>query len=422
VSPEREIEVSVVFPCLNEERTIGACIREARRALAEAGQVGEIVVADNGSTDRSREIALAEGARVVDVPDRGYGNALCSGFEESRGRFLVFLDSDLSYDPAHIPRFVEQLRKGADLVMGSRFRGTIHEGAMPPLHRHLGTPVMTRLVNLFFGSAISDVNCGMRGLSRYAFRRLGLRSGGMELASEMILKAASLGLRIVEVPTDLRKDQRGRRPHLRSFRDGWRHLRYMLLFAPNWLFIVPGLALTLGGLLVVMAIVLGVSPFVGLLTCLAGLAMTVLGVQTTLLGVATHGFAQLRRLTSRRGRLDRFVGGLTLEKGALLGGFLAAGGSTLLVTAAVRIAQFMRQPGYDAGQLDLPSTRLALLGTTLFVTGVQIVISSFFLGLFNIESRGRHPARVVVDGALARAPGAEPAPARDVPRGAPSAP
>jgi glycosyltransferase involved in cell wall biosynthesis len=226
-------EVSVVFPCLNEERTLATCLRETRQALDAAGIDGEIIVADNGSTDRSQQIAIDEGARVVQVPDRGYGNALFHGFEMARGKFLVFLDADLSYDPAHIPRFVAAMREGADLVMGSRFKGRIHDHAMPRLHRYLGTPVLTRLVNLFFGCRITDVNCGMRGLTRYAFRRLGLRSGGMEFASEMVLKSARLGLRIAEIPTDLRPDQRGRRPHLRSFRDGWRHLRYLVLFAPN---------------------------------------------------------------------------------------------------------------------------------------------------------------------------------------------
>ena len=163
-------EVTVVFPCLNEERTLGSCIRQANQALQTAGIAGEILVADNGSTDGSLAIAIAEGARVVQVPDRGYGNALAHGCEMARGRYLVFLDADLSYDPAHVPRFVSALRDGADLVMGSRFRGTIHEHAMPPLHRYVGTPVLTRLVNLFFGCRISDVNCGMRGLTRYAFR------------------------------------------------------------------------------------------------------------------------------------------------------------------------------------------------------------------------------------------------------------
>ncbi len=395
-------DVSVVFPCLNEERTLGACIREARRALDEAGLAGEIVVADNGSTDRSQAIALGAGARVVAVPDRGYGNALVHGLEMARGRYLVFLDADLSYDPAHVPRFVAALRDGADLVIGSRFLGTIHDDAMPPLHRYLGTPVLTWLINLFFGCRISDVNCGMRGLTRYAFRRLGLRSGGMELASEMVLKSARLGLRIVEIPTDLRPDQRGRQPHLRAFRDGWRHLRYLLLFAPNWLFIVPGLLMTLGGFTLVLAITLGVGPPAGLLTCLMGLSITVLGVQTTLLGVATNGFAQIQRLKTRRRFFDRFVDRLTLDKGAVAGALVAAAGAVLLVVAALRIIDFMRQPGYVPGWLDVPSTRLALLGTTLFVAGVQVVISSFFLGLFNIEPLGRTAARVVVDGALGR--------------------
>lgn len=393
-------EVSVVFPCLNEEATIGACIRQTRQALDAAGISGEIIVADNGSTDRSQAIALREGARVVHVPVRGYGNALAHGFEAASGRYLVFLDSDLSYDPGHVPRFVAALREGADLVMGSRFRGTIHDGAMPPLHRYLGTPILTWLVNLFFKCRITDVNCGMRGLTRYAFRRLGLRSGGMEFASEMVLKSARLGLRINEIPTDLRPDQRGRPPHLRSFRDGWRHLRYLLLFAPNWLFIIPGLTLTVGGISLVLAIVAGIQSLGGISTCLAGLTATVVGVQTTLLGIATNGFAQIQRLKTRKGLIDRFVDQLTLEKGAILGGLVAVAGTLLLVVAALRISAFMAQPGYTPGLLDLASTRLALLGTTLLVAGIQLVMSSFFLGFFNIEPLSRSFSPAIVDGAL----------------------
>jgi glycosyltransferase involved in cell wall biosynthesis len=378
------VDVSVVFPCLNEEATLSRCIRAARAALTRAGLNGEVIVADNGSTDRSEAVATEEGARVVRVSARGYGNALFSGLRAARGRYLVHLDADMSYECADIPRFVEELRHGADLVMGSRLKGHIDPGAMPFLHRHVGTPVLTRLANLFFGSHISDINCGMRGLTKSAFERLGLRAGGMEFASEMVVKAAALRMNIVEIPTTLHPDARNRPPHLHAFRDGWRHLRFLLLFCPTWLFVWPGAAATIGGLAVIVAVLFDLFPYFGLLTCLAALAVTVLGVQTLLLGVAASRFAQLRRLradTGGRGLLER----LTLERGLVAGGTLLAAGFAILFVACVRIIRFMSEDGYDPSQLDLPSTKLALLGTTLFVTGAQIVFSSFFLGLFNIE-------------------------------------
>ena len=207
MSGDGTIEVSVVLPCLNEERTLAACIQSAWKALAAAGLSGEVVVADNGSTDRSREVALENNARVVLVQAKGYGNALYNGLKQARGRYLVFLDADMSYEFDHIPRFVAKLKAGADLVMGSRFRGTIDPHAMPPLHRYLGTPVLTFLANLFFGSRISDINCGMRGLRKELFERLRLRAGGMEFASELLIKAQLLKSRIEEVPTDLHPDQ-----------------------------------------------------------------------------------------------------------------------------------------------------------------------------------------------------------------------
>jgi hypothetical protein len=380
-----ELEVSVVLPCLNEEATLAKCIRAAKRVLEEAGIPGEVVVADNGSTDGSREIAVAEGARLVRVAARGYGNALYHGFNGARGRYLVHLDADMSYEFGHIPRFVEELRRGADFVMGSRMRGTIDAGAMPLLHRYLGTPVLTAIANLFFHCGITDVNCGMRGLTKETFERLGLRSGGMEFASEMIVKAALLEMKIVDIPTDLHRDQRGHAPHLSSFRDGWRHLRFLLLFCPAWLFLWPGLIAALGGTAVLVAILFDLFPKFGLLTCLVGLSATVLGIQTMVLGVAARGFAQLRRLRVRKDMGDRILARLTLEKGIALGMGLVAFGSVLLGIACARIFQFMSMESYNPGQLDIASTKLALLGAALFVSGAQIVSGSFFLGLFSVE-------------------------------------
>src|SRR5207248_1821969 len=222
-------ELTVLMPCLDEARTVATCVRKAIEVCSLAGIDAEVLVADNGSCDGSPELASAAGARVIHVVDKGYGAALRAGIEAARGRFIVMGDADDSYEFSDIPRFVARLRAGDELVMGSRFRGTIHPGAMPFLHRVLGNPLLTWILNLFFGAGITDAHCGMRGFHRAAIRRLSLRSPGMEFASEMVIRAAQEGVRIGEVPTSLRPDGRGRRPHLRTWRDGWRHLRFMLL-------------------------------------------------------------------------------------------------------------------------------------------------------------------------------------------------
>src|SRR5712664_2876141 len=241
------VELTVLMPCLDEAKTVGACVAKARETCRAHGIAAEILVADNGSTDGSQRLAGESGARVIHVPARGYGSALRAGIDAARGRYVVIADADDSYDFGDIPAFLAQLRAGAQLVMGSRFRGKIHPGAMPLLHRFLGNPVLTWVLNLFFGAGITDAHCGMRGFSRAAVRALSLRSPGMEFASEMVIRAAQQKLRIGEVPTSLKPDGRGRAPHLRTWRDGWRHLRFMLLFSPWWLFAVPGLlTMTLG--------------------------------------------------------------------------------------------------------------------------------------------------------------------------------
>jgi glycosyltransferase involved in cell wall biosynthesis len=248
-------ELSIVIPCLNEERTLGETIRLALEAIRISGLRGEVVVSDNGSTDRSVAIAEEGGARVVTCTQKGYGSALIDGIRGSRGTYIVMGDADATYDFREAVPFVEALKGGADLVMGTRLRGTIDKGAMPFLHRWLGTPVLTFLINRFFGTRISDCNCGMRAFTRKAFDRLGLVSGGMEFASEMIIKAALFGLRIEERPCSLHRDTRGKPPHLKTWRDGWRHLRFILLFAPDMVFAVPGWFL-LGLGLIITALVL----------------------------------------------------------------------------------------------------------------------------------------------------------------------
>src|SRR5215469_13096456 len=241
------IEVSVVMPCLNEAETLETCIRKAQSALEEAQIAGEVIVADNGSTDGSVEIAERLGARVARISAKGYGNALMGGIAAAAGRLIIMGDADDSYDFGDIPKFVTQLRAGAQLVMGNRFRGGIKPGAMPPLHQYFGNPALTQIGRLFFGSPVHDFYCGLRGFRKDAYQTLGLRTTGMEFATEMVVKATLLKLRIEEVPTTLSPDGRNRPPHLRTWRDGWRTLRFFLLYSPRWLFLYPGLALMFVG-------------------------------------------------------------------------------------------------------------------------------------------------------------------------------
>jgi glycosyltransferase involved in cell wall biosynthesis len=245
---KRSLELSIVLPCLNEAATLRACIEKARQALHDHCIEGEVVVADNGSTDLSVEIAERCGARVVHATARGYGSALIAGIGAARGTFVVMADADDSYDLSHIPRFLEKLRGGHDLVMGNRFLGGIARGAMPPLHRYVGNPLLSGIGRLLFASPCQDFHCGLRGFRREAIERLNLCAPGMEFASEMVVKATLHGLAIGEVPTTLSPDGRNRPPHLRSFRDGWRHLRFMLMFSPQWLLLYPGIALILIGI------------------------------------------------------------------------------------------------------------------------------------------------------------------------------
>ena len=241
------IEVTIVMPCLNEAETLATCVDHALAALRENGISGEVIVGDNGSTDGSQAIAAAHGAQVVNVPARGYGAALNAAITAARGRFVLMGDADDSYDFAHLPRFLAELRNGADLVMGNRFLGGIGPGAMPVLHRYLGNPVLSKLGRLLFHAQIGDFHCGMRAFSREAYDRLALRTTGMEFASEMIVKASLMKQKIVEVPTTLKKDGRSRPPHLKTWTDGWRHLRFLLMYSPRWLFMFPGLSLMIGG-------------------------------------------------------------------------------------------------------------------------------------------------------------------------------
>lgn len=389
--------VSVVFPCLNEEGTIGRCVDAARKVLDAAGIEAEIVVADNRSADASCRVAEEAGARVVDASAPGYGSALRAGLREARGRHLVFLDADMSYECGDIPRFVEALRNGADFVMGSRFRGTIDPGAMPWSHRRFGTPLMTLLANVLFGSRITDINCGMRGIAREAFDRLDLRSQGMEFASEMVIKAARAKLDIREIPIAFHADQRGRRPHLRSFRDGWRHLQLMLHFCSMWLFLIPGLLLLGGNFAAVVALSFNDAwNFIAYLFALSG---TIIGVQLLLLGLSAQSRVPYSKYAPWDDRpLVRMLRSwVRIEKALVLGAMATAIGVAMLGYAGWHGTWKPSPSGGALIQADAIAVRVALLGTAIFVNGLQVFFTSLVIGLFGLRLAEDEPAMDVKD-------------------------
>lgn len=380
------IEVSVVMPCLNESETLEVCIRKALAFFERSGVRGEVVIADNGSTDGSPQIAEASGARVVHVSDRGYGSALQGGILAARGRYVIMGDADDSYDFSSLEPFVEKLRDGYDLVMGNRFRGGILPGAMPPLHRYLGNPVLSGIGRLFFHSPIRDFHCGLRGFSKEAFIRMDLQTAGMEFASEMVVKATLLQMRISEVPTKLKPDGRSRPPHLRSWRDGWRHLRFLLLFSPRWLFLYPGLALMAVGFLTGVwlmpqpRLVFGIG-FDAQTLLYAGLAILI-GYQAVLFALFTKIFAINAGLLPHDQRVDRVTKWISLETGLIVGALLilfGLGMSVLAVTAWARTA---------FGGLDPSQTlRLIVPGGVALTLGCQTILSSFFLSVLAMRRR-----------------------------------
>ncbi|MBK0391282.1 glycosyltransferase family 2 protein [Ramlibacter algicola] len=382
------LELTVLMPCLNEARTVVACVDAAHRFLRTAGIAGEVLVADNGSSDGSQAAAAAAGARVVQVPRRGYGAALQAGIEAARGRFVIMGDSDASYDFSALRAFVDALRGGADLVMGNRFSGGIAPGAMPALHRYLGNPVLSFVGRLFFRVRIGDFHCGMRGFARDAVRQLGLVSPGMEFASEMVAKAALGGLRIAEVPTTLRPDGRGRPPHLRTWRDGWRHLRFLLLFCPRWLFLYPGLLLAVLGLGGFASEAAGVLH-VGIHSLLYMAAGTVLGAQLIALALLTKWVGVLSGVVPQQRWLQRLSPSLKLEHG-LLAGLLLAG---LGLLGSAWLTWDWGSMGF--GALDPTQTmRVAIPAVTLMILGAQVIAGSLFAGAvhFSWVSSGRGPS------------------------------
>jgi glycosyltransferase involved in cell wall biosynthesis len=381
----RTIAVSAVIPCLNEEQTLAICIQKALRSFVELGVEGEVVVADNGSTDRSVEIARELGARVVHERRKGYGAALLRGIQESAGEIIVMADADDSYDWSAIAPFVRKLREGYDLVMGNRFQGGIRPGAMPTLHRYLGNPVLSLIARIAFGSNIGDFHCGMRAFTRQAFERMQLQTTGMEFATEMVANAAHQRLRIAEIPIVLYPDKRNRAPHLRSFRDGWRHLRFILTYAPDQMYLVPGsimlaLGLLLEGLLVRGPITV-VGLYVGVHFLALGALLTLVGFNIINLGVLAKTLMSQRYsgLRSRTVALVRHR--FTLEAGLLAGAVLIVGGTAIDISIA---AQWVTRYGVPMDS----SVHLAFVATTAVVLGLNLICSSFLLNMILADTPG----------------------------------
>jgi glycosyltransferase involved in cell wall biosynthesis len=385
-SGRESLELSVVMPCLDEAATVGVCVQKAMQALEHHGIRGEVIVADNGSTDGSRELARACGARVVPIERRGYGSALQGGIAAARGRYVLMGDADDTYDFSQLGEFVAKLREGFDLVMGNRFRGAILPGAMPPLHRYLGNPVLSGLGRLFFKSPVGDFHCGLRAFRKEAIEQLGLRTLGMEFASEMVVKASAFGLRVTEIPTTLAPDRRERPPHLRTWRDGWRHLRFLLLYSPRWLFLYPGAGLLALGLALSLWLLPGPRRVggveLGVHTLLFAAMAILIGFQSVVFAAFTKVFAISEGLLPEDPRLTRVFRYVTLEVGLVVGLLLVLGGTGAWVLGL----EYWRSRHF--GPLEPEQTlRLVIPGVVCFTLGFQTILSSFFLSVLGMSRR-----------------------------------
>ncbi len=378
---QRTLDVSVVIPCLNEAETIALCIRKARGAMERDGLTGEVIVADNGSTDDSDAIAAQEGARVVRETRRGYGNAYLAGFAAAQGRYIVMADGDDTYDFDQVGRFVEPLENGADLVMGSRLKGHIHKGAMPALHRYVGNPLLTGILNLFYRSGVSDAHCGMRAFRREALERLDLRMPGMEFASEMVIRASKAGLTIEEIPIEYHPRQGESK--LNSFRDGWRHLRFLLVHSPTHLFLVPGIVFVVIGLLGMLTVLTDINFFGrqwDLHAMIGSSMLTIAGAQVLGLGLCARSYG-VHHLGERDALLEGYERRVRLEHGLL--------GGALLLLAGAAIGAVVLITWIDRGLGALGEERLAVLSLTLIVVGMQVIFTSFLLSIIGLRQRGR---------------------------------
>jgi len=382
-----EVELTVLLPCLNEMETVEICIDKAMSYLARSGVSGEVLVADNGSTDGSEQLAAAKGARVLSVGERGYGSALRHGILAARGRYIVIGDADDSYDLSNLDYFLARLREGYDVVIGNRFRGGIAPGAMPFLHHYLGNPVLSFIGRLFFDVPIGDFHCGLRGLNRERVLALNLHTSGMEFASEMVIAAALRNYRITEVPTTLKKDGRSRPPHLRTWHDGWRHLSFLLMFSPRWLFIYPGL------FLMTLGVVVAVLLFPGQLEVANGIRLdvhtflvaaiaTLLGVQNLTFGLIAHRFAIRHGLLPRPKRNSRLLALLTFERGLAVAAFLTGLGMVGLAWSLITWASI------DFGPLEYPAVlRTLIVSLTSIAIGLQLAFTAFLSAIMSIPFR-----------------------------------
>lgn len=378
------LELTILMPCLDEAETLAVCIGKARGYLERSGVAGEVLIADNGSTDGSQQIATDAGARVVDVTEKGYGAALMGGIEAARGTYVIMGDADDSYDFANLDAFVAELRKGRALVMGNRFKGGVAPGAMPWHHKYIGNPMLSFLGKLFFRTEASDFHCGLRGFNRKAILNLGLRTTGMEFASEMLVKATLSGLPIAEVPTTLKPDGRTRAPHLRSFRDGWRHLRFLLLFSPRWLFLYPGLTLLAVGLFFGTLVIRGpqhITPtlVLDLNTFLASAMAILLGIQAVSFAMIGRRFASRYGFIPKSQTFDRVLEGLTLER------ILTAAVVLILIGFVALGWAFVTWATAGFGDLqDGIVSRFMIVAMTLLVAGLQIAMNAFMSSMINI--------------------------------------
>ncbi|MGL5939368.1 MAG: glycosyltransferase family 2 protein [Waterburya sp.] len=370
------LEVSIIMPCLNEAETLAVCIKKAQRFIAENELAGEVIIADNGSNDGSQDIARRLNARVVNVPAKGYGSALKGGIEAARGKYIIMGDADDSYDFSSLNPFIKKLRNGYDLVMGNRFKGGIASGAMPFLHRYLGNPVLTGIGKLLFGSPCNDFHCGLRGFRKDAITSLELQTTGMEFASEMVVKATLHKMQITEVPTTLSPDGRSRPPHLNTWRDGWRHLRFLLMYSPRWLFFYPGIFLILAGLLATLSLL--PSPKVHSLLY-SSTAMTI-GFQIVMFALFTKVFGISEGLLPEDRRLNKLFNYLNLETGLIAGCIL------LVMGTAASVYAFGIWGQHNFGSLNPAETMpIVIPGVTCLALGIQAIFSSFFLSILGLK-------------------------------------
>lgn len=372
--------LTILLPCLNEAETLLVCVQKAHASIRDLGISGEVLVADNGSTDGSQAIAIAAGARVVDVPTRGYGAALIAGINNSHSMYVVMGDADDSYALDDLGPFLAELENGFDLVMGNRFKGGISPGAMPWLHKYLGNPILSWLGKVLFKVPISDFHCGLRAFNADKIRALKLKSTGMEFASEMVVKASLNGLKIAEVPTTLKPDGRSRAPHLRTWRDGWRHLVFLLAASPRFLFLYPGILMLMIGLLGSLLTLRGESSVLNLFlssnTYFLSIGLMLVGIQTIIMAILARIFSSTLGILPKRRHISDFLRYFTLERGIVLGLFLIAIG----IAAFTMLLLNWNGAGFDSYSTTL-SLRISGVIILATLSGLQILFASFFASM-----------------------------------------